>query len=157
MPKRSSEQANYWVWVFGEISALRWVVEHQRMVFAEHQEPWLMSMSQGDRAVLYTTRGAFHNPTRDEARFVGLATVRARPEKLESPERLGEREFAVACKIGIDLLLPERTGASVRDVVPGLDFVKKPHAWSAYFRRSPIRVEQDDFVRMTQALEAAGP
>jgi hypothetical protein len=53
--------------------------------------------------------------------------------------------------------VPERTGASVRDLVPTLDLVKKPHAWSSYFRQSPIRIGQDDFARMTGALAAPTP
>lgn len=43
----------------------------------------------GDRAVLYTSRGAFHNPTRDEARLVGLATVTGACEACEAIEIAG--------------------------------------------------------------------
>jgi hypothetical protein len=82
---------------------------------------------------------------------VGLATVKASPSR---PVVLGDRKFTWACPIGIDLLLPDRTGASVRDLVPTLDLVKKPHAWSSYFRQSPLRIGQDDFNRMTAALAA---
>jgi hypothetical protein len=46
----------------------------------------------GDRAVLYTTRGAYHNPTRDHARLGGLATVTGSCEPAEGLEIAG-REF----------------------------------------------------------------
>ena len=153
MPDQAAEGAYYWVWVFGEITALRWVVEHEQMLFAEHQKRRLAGMRSGDRAVLYTTRGAFHNPTRDEARLVGLATVKTNPSQMDSPVMFGDREFPWAGPISIDLLLPERTGASVRDLVARLDLVKKPHAWSSYFRQSPIRIGRADFDRMKQALD----
>jgi hypothetical protein len=147
----------YWVWVFGEIAALRWVIEHQQMLFADHQQRRLSTMRAGDRAVLYTSRGAFHNPTRDEARLVGLATVKARPSQPQSSTAFGVREFTWACPIDLDLMLPERTGASVRALVPELDMVKKPHAWSSYFRQSPISIGEDDFARMAEAIVAAVP
>ena len=153
MPDQTAEELGYWVWVFGEVTALRWVVEHEQMLFAEHQKRRLTQMRSEDRAVLYTTRGAFHNPTRDEARLVGLATVKANPSRREQPVMLSDREFPWACPISIDLLLPERTGASVRDLVPTLDLVKKPHAWSSYFRQSPISIGRADFDRMKQALD----
>jgi hypothetical protein len=146
------DEPGYWVWVFGEIAALRWVVEHRQMPFAGHQQRRLAAMRAGDRAVLYTTRGAFHNPTRDQARLVGLVTVDASPSQADQPVAFGDREFTWACPIRIELLLPERTGASVRALVPDLDLVKKPHAWSSYFRQSPIRIGQDDFERMSAAL-----
>jgi hypothetical protein len=151
------DEPGYWVWVFGEIVALRWVVEHQRMLFADHQQRRLTTMRAGGRAVLYTSRGAFHNPTRDEARLVGLATVQAAPTPADQPVAFGDRQFTWACPISIDLLLPERTGASVRDLVPTLDLVKKPHAWSSYFRQSPVKVSEADFERMVTALTAHAP
>lgn len=155
MPDKT--EPGWWVWVFGEIAALRWVVEHQRMLFAHHQQRRLTTMRAGDRAVLYTSRGAFHNPTRDEARPVGLATVQGDPAQADQAVGFGDREFTWACPIGIDLLLPERTGASGRDLVPTLDLVKKPHVWSSYFHQSPIRIGPDDFARMAGALTAATP
>ena len=153
MPNQAVTEPTFWVWVFGEITALHWVVEHEQMLFAEHQKRRLTPMRVGDRAVLYTTRGAFHNPTRDEARLVGLATVQASPAHQEHPVMVGDREFTWACPVSIDLLHPERTGASVRNLVPTLDLVKKPPPWSSYFRQSPIRIGRADFDRMAQALE----
>jgi transposase-like protein len=66
-----------WVWVFGEIDGLRWVVEYQRMAFPPSAEPQVRRTAQGDRALLYTTRGAYHNPTSDA------------PRLSRTPERLG--------------------------------------------------------------------
>lgn len=102
-------------------------------------------MSPGDRAVLYVTRGAFHNPTRDESRLRGIATVTGPPRQEEPPLEIADREFPLSCRVAFDTLLPERTGPAVRDLAPKLSLVKKPEAWGNYFRSSPIRMTEDDF------------
>ena len=66
---------NRWVWVIGEAAGLRWVVENETMAFADHAAGRIRPMAAGDTAVLYVTRGAHHNPTRDVARLAGIATV----------------------------------------------------------------------------------
>ena len=79
--------AAHWVWVFGEIAGLRWVTEHEIMAFPKAARRRIREMGRGDRAVLYVTRGAFHNPTRDEARLGGLATVLGDPQRGQVVDR----------------------------------------------------------------------
>lgn len=62
-------------WLFAEVAALRWVAEQKRMAFPTSAATKPKRIRKGDQAVLYTSRGAFHNPTRDEARLVGLAAA----------------------------------------------------------------------------------
>ena len=144
----------YWVWVFGEISGLRWVLEHQRMAFPEAAGPRLRGMAAGDRAVLYVTRGAFHNPTRDVARLAGLATVLAAPERAAAVT-IGGRDFAWTLPIRVDTQLPERAGPPVAPLIPRLSFVRNQAAWGHYFRASPLRVSAEDFRVLAGAVEAA--
>lgn len=138
-----TEGERRWVWVFGEVAGLRWMAEQQRMAFpasAAAKAPWTR---EGDRAVLYTSRGAFHNPTPDEARLVGLVTVTGDCEPLDGVEIAG-REFTWACPISIELLVPERQDPSVRELTPRLELVQRPEGWGGYFRRSPIEVSEHD-------------
>ena len=144
----------YWVWVFAEIQALRWVVDSSTMAFPESAGSRIAAMAKGDQVVLYTTRGAFHNPTRDEARLVGIATVEEDPERRSPPLEIAGREFVYACRVSIDILLPERTGASVRELASDLDLVAKPASWGAYFRQPPVRIGERDFNQMRVAVES---
>lgn len=146
---------NYWVWVFGEIDGLRWVLEQRTMAFPQSATSRIRPMATGDYAILYTARSAYNNPTRDEARLFGAATVASQLERSEPPVEIAGREFPWLCRIEIDRVLPERTGPSVRALAPTLDVVRKPETWGAYFRQSPIRISEDDFERMRKAIESA--
>ncbi len=141
---------NHWVWVFGEIEGLRWVLAHDRMAFPATAAPRLKAMEEGDRVVLYVTRGAFHNSTKDVARLAGLATVLGTPLS-GSPVSIAGRDFTWTVPIRTDVQLPERTGPEVRPLVPRLSFVGNQAAWGQYFRGSPLRVSEEDF----QVLESA--
>jgi len=74
-------EKRYWLWIFSDIQGLRWVIDHEVMAFAEYAEIRLRKMSPGDQAILFVTRGAFHNPTRDRSRLAGIVTVRRSPRK----------------------------------------------------------------------------
>jgi hypothetical protein len=113
--------------------------------------PQARRTTQGDRAVLYTTRGAYHNPTRDEVRLVGVATVTGSCEPAEVLEIAG-REFAWACPITVALLLPDRQGPRVRELAARLDRVKRPEAWGGYFRSSPVEVNEHDWSVLVEAV-----
>jgi hypothetical protein len=139
------------VWVFGEIQGLNWVVDNSTMAFST-LSPRLSTIEPGDEAILYTSRGAFHNPTRDVARLVGLAEVTGTMRVGEDIEIAG-RDFAFFVPIKVTLLLPERTGPSVREFAPLLKVVKRKKVWGQYFRSSPIAVEDSDFSLMKTALD----
>lgn len=142
-----------WLWVFGDIEGLRWVARRQRMAFADHADRDVARMRPGDRAVLYLTRGAFHNPTRDRARLAGLATVTGAPHRRRAT--IAGREFTWQVPIRIDLLLPERAGPEVAPLAPQLSFVRRPEVWGQYFRRSPRPLTDTDFALLAAAVEDA--
>lgn len=118
-------QSRRWIWIFGEVAGLRWVVDNQQMAFPPASRARARRIRAGDRAVLYTSRGAFHNPTRDEARLAGLATVTGACKLSEEIEIAG-REFTWACPITVDVLLPERQGPSVRALAPSFTSSSAP-------------------------------
>ncbi len=140
-----------WLWVFGDIRGLRWVLERGTMAFAAHAAARLRGMAPGDRAVLYVTRGAFHNPTRDRAYLAGLVEVTSPPRETE-PLEIAGRAFSILVDFTPVRVLPERQGPPVRDLVPRLQFVKRPEVWGQYFRASPIRLGGGDFHVLSDAI-----
>lgn len=146
---------NYWAWVFGSIDALSWVADHRLMAFPAHAAARMRDMSDGDRAVLYVTRGAHHNPGRDEARLAGLATVTSHPRVEQPPLQIAGRPFHHSIKVEFDCLLPDRTGPVIRDLVAELELVRKPQYWGSYFRRSPVALNEHDFMVLERAVREA--
>jgi hypothetical protein len=147
-------ESRHWVWVFGEIEGLRWVFGHGRMAFPASAARRLRSMGEGDRAVLYVSRGAFHNPTRDMARLAGLATVLAAPVS-EAPVKVAGRDFTWTVPIRTDVRLPERAGPEVRPLVPRLSFIRDEATWGQHLRTSPLLVSEKDFQVLAGAVMRA--
>lgn len=143
-----------WVWVFGDVGGLRWVLDRATMAFPATAGPRLDAMGHGDLAVLYVTRTAFNNPTRDVSRLAGLVTVRGTPGH-GRPVFIARREFTWTVPIDIDVTLPERLGPEVYPLVPRLSFVSNKRAWGQYFRTSPRRIESADFDILAAAVREA--
>ncbi|HKF79950.1 MAG TPA: hypothetical protein VKB17_03920, partial [Thermoleophilaceae bacterium] len=61
--------------ILGEREALAWVLREQRMAFSARRARSASALTLGDRLLLYTTRGCFHNPTRDRGRVIGAGEV----------------------------------------------------------------------------------
>ena len=144
---------NRWVWVFGEIEGLRWVLDRRTMAFPQHADRRVQRLAAGDRAVLYVTRGAFHNPTRDRARLAGVVTL-ASAVRAAEPVIIAGQPFAWLCDIEIDIVLREREGPEVHRLADKLELVRRPEAWGQYFRQSPISVTEGDFRRLEAAVAA---
>jgi hypothetical protein len=143
-------EPRYWVWVFGDIAAVRWVLTEQTMVFRKTAPSRVRVMR--DRAILYVSRRAFHNPTRNVARLAGLTTVLT-PPTADAPVTIGSEEFTWTVPIGVDLTLPDRTGPEVRSRVGSLSFARKPDVWGMYFRSSPQEIPDADFRVLAGAVE----
>jgi len=149
----STLSQNYWIWVFGEIQALRWVCEHNTMAFGAHATKVLTRARPGDQALLYVTQGARHRPNRDVSRLAGLASIVTEPAATQGELVVAGRQFSWSCAIQVDILLPENTGPVIADLVDQLDLVTKANAWGAYFHRSPILINEHDFRVLAGALE----
>ena len=122
------------------------------MASADRAPGRLRPMGEGDRAVLYVTRGAYHNPPRDLARLGGLATVLDEPARRRRPVVIGGREFVWTVPIRVDVALPEREGPEVQPMTPKLSFVKRPEVWGMYFRNSPKQIPKKDFALLERAV-----
>lgn len=127
---------------------------HERMAFTASGGRRLSSLGPGDRAVLYVARGAFHNPTRDRSRLAGLVEVTGIPVT-DAPVVIAGRRYPVTVAIRPLVVLPERAGPPVADLVADLKLVCRPEAWGMYFRTSPIRVSDGDFTVLEAAVRRA--
>jgi hypothetical protein len=144
--------------VIGERAALAWVLAKQRMAFPGHRKTEAGRLRAGDVLLLYTTRGTFHNPTRDRGRVIGEANVLARVEPLDEPVVFEGREYPIGCPLAIERLAPFRAGVELAPLVPTLESFPDPATWSARMRRPLVPLTSNDAARLRRALdEVAGP
>ena len=144
---------HYWLWIFGDIEGLRWVLDRSRMAFAESQAGRASQVQVGDKAILYVSRGAFRNPTRDRTRLAGTVEITG-PLKSGKSVMIGDREFSSFVSFEVVQVLPERKGPDVGKLVEKLERVKNPQAWGHYFRQSPIKLSRRDFKVFDKAVRA---
>lgn len=138
-----------WLFVVGERAALDWVLGKGRMAFRDHIRTG--SLAAGDGFGLYVSRGAFHNPTRDEGQLLAVGTVSSKV--LHSEVEVADETFRQWVRLQFaSQPLPPREGAAFRPIVGSLDFIKKKEAWPAYLRKALVPVSDADLARMTQAV-----
>lgn len=115
----------------------------------------MVRMAEGDQAVLYVARGAFHNPTRDEGRAVGIVTVAGTPRRRDVliGDWIGHRRYGFLVEFIPEIILGERDGPPLKALVGMLKFVRQRAVWGMYFRRNPVEVEEADFRTIARAIE----
>ena len=95
--------------MIGEREPLAWILSQGTMAFATHRSREARQLVEGDRLFLYTTRGCFHNPGKDQGRVIGEAMVRTAVKLLDQPVEFGGGSIPIG-------LLP---GNQRPHVVPG--------------------------------------
>jgi len=137
-----------WLVILGEGTAVEWVLQYQRMAFRAHVRT--AALSPGVPIALYVTRGAFHNPARDESQIAALGHI-ASEVRNEPIEVAGER-YQSWCALTVEIALPLRRGLPFRPLVDQLTFIKKKRGWSMYLKRTLVEVSDDDFSIIKQAF-----
>jgi hypothetical protein len=130
--------------VLGERTAIRWVLEQERMAFPATPRAEVRALRPGDRLFLYATRGAWNNPTRDRGRIIGMATSADPVVTLDPPVEIAGRTFYSGCALCIDGVVPYPRGLEVQPLVNRLEAFPKPHAWSIYLRRALLCLPDGD-------------
>ncbi|MEL7974358.1 hypothetical protein AAG589_00720 [Isoptericola sp. F-RaC21] len=131
--------------VIGDREALGWILSAERMAFPTASRREVAALDVGDHLFLYTTRGAYKNPTRDRGRVIGAATVRTQVERLAEPVRFGDREFPVGCELSFGPLAPWGAGVELHSLVPRLEsFLGVEAAWSTRLRRPLVHLPERD-------------
>src|SRR4051812_46290499 len=108
-----------WLIVIGKSEALEWIIEHSRMAFRDAVRT--DEIQPGDWFALYTSRGAYGNPTKDESQLIGRGRVTSRIRR-GAVEFAGET-FAKSCSVALDEILPLRNGIAFKPLIPQLKFV----------------------------------
>lgn len=141
-----------WIVVLSEAEGLRWVVKYSRMAFSAGSAARAARVRSGNRIILYVGRGAFHNPTRDEAQLGALGVVTSPVRPFRKPIEIAGRQFVCGCDPELQIVL-ERAGILVRPLMDELSFVRRKGAWGQYFR-SGLVVPARDFEVMSKALRS---
>jgi hypothetical protein len=121
--------------ILGDRDALKWVLRNERMAFEVHRRNDVSRLAVGDTLLIYTTRGCFHNPTRDRGRVIGRAVVTSPVESLQDSVVVMDREFKLGCTFELVALAPRDEGVVLADLVPRLGAFPNKRAWSARMRR----------------------
>src|SRR5690349_14411371 len=111
------------------------------MAFPEAGVNTAQRLQPGDKLLLYTTRGCFHNPIRDRSRVIGEATVKSAVTRLADPVRFGERSFPVGCSLTLHQLTHFRAGVELSEHICQMHAFPNPDAWSAYLRRTLLPLD----------------
>lgn len=122
------------------------------MAFPPSRAAEALALRPDDLLLLYTTRGCFHNPTRDRGRVIGEARVADTVERLEEPVRFDDREYPTGCALVLDLLAPLGQGIELAPLVPRLAAFPDPKSWSVRMRRSLVGLDGRDTVLIRRLL-----
>lgn len=150
-----TEPATYLL-ILSEREALAWVLEKERMAFPARRRAEVDRLAVGDRLILLTTRGCWHNPTRDRTRIIGTAEVTSPVRAFDDPVTIAGRDFTRGCDLKVERVTPYRTGVEVTPLVPELEVFPDtgPGAWAVRIRRPLVRLGSADTELLTRRLEA---
>jgi hypothetical protein len=138
--------------VLGDREALRWVLRNERMAFEMHRRNDVARLAVGDTLFIYTTRGCFHNPTRDRGRVIGRAVVTSPVEPLDESVLVMDREFGLGCTFDLVALAPRHEGVVLADLVPRLNAFPIKSAWSTRMRRPLLPLPPKDAALIDREL-----
>ncbi|GAB4587628.1 hypothetical protein [Nocardia sp. IFM 10818] len=138
--------ANAYLLILSEREAVAWVLRESRMAFPATNRAEVNRLQTGDRLLLLTTRGCWHNPTRDRTRVIGSAEVSTRVSMYDAPVTIAGRDFTRGCGITIHQLCPYLVGVDLATLLPRLNAFpdKRPGAWSIRLRRPLLQVDDAD-------------
>jgi len=143
-----------WLLIIAEREALAWVLDEQRTAFSASREREVAAVESGHRLLLYTTRGCFHNPTRDRGRVIGVATVLTKPAVLADVVAIAGRSYPIGCDLDIPAISPIHEGVELAPLVPALRAFPDPNTWSVRLRRPLLALSAEDARRLETMLNA---
>lgn len=140
--------------VLGERKAIYWVLTKSRTAFPEGRARQASVLREGDSLLLYSTRGAWHNPTRDRGRIIGEARVTSEVRALRQPVDIAGRLFYSGCSLDIGPVAPYGHGVDLASLVPRLDMFPNKETWSVRLRNSIVAVPPVDLAVIRQHMTA---
>lgn len=149
---RTAGQASTYLLILGDQDGLAWVLKNRQMAFTENRAVEVSALKPGSRLFLYTTRGCYHNPTRDQGRVIGEAALRTSPARPRSPVVIGSRVFTHTCGLELRSLSPFREGVGLAELVPQLTVFPDKQSWSARMRRPLLALPEQDAELIAERL-----
>lgn len=138
--------------MLGNRTAMEWVIDRGRMAVG----PRVRTLPAiGDRLVLYTSRGAFHNPTRDRAQILALGVTSSEPDNRRVV--VAGAAYARSFAIDIDVMAEPRRGLDFLPLVPRLDFIHNRASWGGALRRPVVHIGDKDYKTIAAAFREGVP
>jgi hypothetical protein len=139
--------------IIGERVALAWILGQSRMAFPPTRRAEVDRLAIGDELFLTTTRGCFHNPSRDRTRIIGRASVESEVLPLQQHIEIAGRRFAASCDIALHSLAPYRGGVELAPLVSDIECLRDSTAWGMRLRRPLLELSASDRVLVNQRLQ----
>jgi len=133
--------------VLGRQDAILWVIQHKRMAVSSRIRTL---PGEGDRVVLYATRGASGNPNKTLGQIIGLGTVKGSPEHRAID--VSGVTYPTSFELELNLVAEPRKGLPFAPLVPELEFITKKATWGGALRRPIVRITDSDLRRLEGAF-----
>lgn len=140
--------------ILGERKAIYWVLSKSRTAFPEGRAGQASALREGDTLLLYSTRGAWHNPTRDRGRIIGEAKVSSPVRNLRKPVDIAGRQFHSGCRLEIGPVAPYGQGVDLAGLVSQLAMFPQKGTWSVRLRNSIVMVPPADLTLIRERMRA---
>jgi hypothetical protein len=108
------------------------------------------SVEVGDFFAIYTTRGAFHNPTRDQSQIVALGQFASQVQR--RAVTIDDFVYSRSCKLRVTAELEPRHGLPFRPLINQLNFIQNKKGWASTMRRTLVPVGPEDYARIEKAF-----
>lgn len=125
------------------------------MAFPPTRRAEVDRLAPGDELFIFTTRGCWHNPTRDRGRVIGRATVTSPVAAYDEPVVIAGREFTRGCGIAVRSLAPVGEGVELAPLVPRLAAFPSANGWGIRLRRPLLELPAADADLLREHLAAA--
>jgi len=139
--------------VLAEREAILWVLQNEQMAFPVRPRKEVSALQPGDELVLLTTRGAYHNPSRDRTRIIGTATVQSKVTQLDPQIEIAGRTFASGCDIRIETLAPYSTGPELGPLAPQIHALHGEKNWGWLLRKPLVPLDESDVILLKHELK----
>lgn len=139
--------------ILAEREALLWVLLNEQMAFPATPRREVSALQPGDELVLLTTRGAFHNPTRDRTRVIGTATVQSKVTQLDPQVEIAGRTFASGCNIKLETLAPYLMGAEIGPLASQIHALHGEKHWGWLLRKPLVLLDESDVILLRRELQ----
>ena len=149
---RVVEDTATYLLVLGERDAIRWVLTTGQMAFPSTPRREVAALREGDELFLLTTRGAFHNPTRDRTRIIGTAVVTTSVARFDDALELAGRTFESGCSIEVTSLTPYLEGVELAPLADKLDTLRGKAHWGMLLRRPLVPIALADATLLRREL-----